>query len=118
MLETYLPLLISVVVSVLWMALWVRTYKPLTVKRFLIRTLVFILLSLLVAYVAARIIFLPVDDTYSASNIGALGLLCLMFLGCFGLSCISAFGITLGMLIDSKKNLKQENEADDESTDL
>lgn len=107
--ETYLTFAFFVAVSILWACLWVKTYKALTIKRFIIHTIIFIFLSLLIAWLAMQLIFLPVDDTYSASNIGALGLLFFMFLACFGSACISAFGISLGKLIDNGKNENQEN---------
>lgn len=52
--------------------------------------------------------FLPVDSTYSASNIGALGILNLIFLLFFGSGCIIAFLIDLGRVVISVKNEKQE----------
>lgn len=101
--EYYFIVALFAAFSLFWAWLWVKTYKRLTAKRFLLHTLLFVALSLLASWVAARIVFLPVDSTYSASNIGALGLLFIMFLVCFASGCIAAFGITLGKLLGKDK---------------
>jgi hypothetical protein len=55
---------------------------------------------------ALHLIFLPVDETYSASNLGALGFLFLGFLGYYIPGCIIAFVATLGKLLTKKDNDK------------
>ena len=65
-------------VSFGWAKLWLHLCKGK-----MIRNLGMLLFSLGVVYIAARIVFLPVDDTYSYSNICAQGLWLLMFLQFF-----------------------------------
>ncbi|MBQ8434581.1 MAG: hypothetical protein IJX24_01000 [Oscillospiraceae bacterium] len=102
--EIYLLFAIFIAFSIFWSYLWVKTCKVSTVKRLIIHTIIFILLSLVVAYLTMRLIFLPVNDNYSASNIGAVGILYLMFLVCFGIACFLAVGITIENFINANKN--------------
>lgn len=92
------------VISLVWAALWVFTYRTLTLKRFIVHTAVFVILSAVVAWLVLQFTFMPIDSTYSASNIGALGFLYMSFLIFFISACLIAFGITLGKLIGKKKD--------------
>ena len=94
-------------VSIGWAFLWVRTYKTLTVERLILHTLLFTALSLLIFQLVSYITFLPVDESYSASNIGALGFMILLFINIFAAACIVAFGLNLGKLL--KKDEKEKN---------
>jgi len=80
--EIYLLFALFIVFSIFWSYLWVKTCKAPTVRRLIIHTIIFVLLSLVVAYLTIHLIFLPVNDSYSASNIGAVGILYLIFLVC------------------------------------
>ena len=102
--EIYLLFALFIAFSIFWSYLWVKTCKASTVRRLIIHTIIFILLSLVVAYLTMRLIFLPVNDNYSASNIGAVGILYLMFLVCFGIACFLAVGITIENFINADKN--------------
>ena len=97
---------LSIIISIFWAFLWIATFKTITVKRFLIHTIVFLLFSVLISGLALSLIFLPADNTYSASNLGALGMVFLVFLGCFIPGCIIAFAVTLGQLLTNSKNDK------------
>ena len=85
-----------------WVLLWMRTYKPGTVKGLLLHNLLFLVLSLLIAGGVLFLIFLPADDSYSAANLGALGMLFMMFLYIFGAGCLVAFMGTVGMLVQHR----------------
>ena len=78
-------------ISVGWAFLWVRTFKTPTVKRLVLHTIVFVILSLLVALLVCRITFIPVDESYSQTNINALGLMAVIFICIFAAACITAF---------------------------
>lgn len=85
-----------------WAVLWMRTYHPDGIKGLLLHNLLFLGLSLLIAGGVLLLIFLPADDSYSASNLGALGILFLMFLRIFGTACFVALMGTIGMLVQHK----------------
>ncbi len=71
---------VFIVISFGWVKLWLHICGK---GNAVIRNIVMIILSLGVVYIAAQIVFLPVDDTYSYSNICAQGLWMLMFLKFF-----------------------------------
>lgn len=99
-------------VSIGWAFLWIRTYKTLTAKRLILHTLLFTALSILVFLLVSYITFIPVDESYSASNIGALGFMILLFINFFGASCIVAFAINIGKLLNKDD---KDKEGDDKS---
>ncbi len=101
--EIYLSFALFIAFSVFWAYIWVKTGNTVIIKRFIIHTIIFILLSFLSAWIVGQLVFLPVNESYSASNIGAVGILYLIFLVCFGTACIFAFGITIGNLINNNK---------------
>lgn len=78
-------------ISAGWAFLWVHTFKTHTVKRLVLHTIVFVILSLFVALLVCRITFIPVDESYSRTNINALGLMAVIFLCIFAVACITAF---------------------------
>lgn len=82
--------LICGAVSLVWICLWLYICR-----RKALHILLMLLLSLGVVYIAARIVFLPVDETYSYSNICAQGLLLVMFLQFFIPACIIALIISV-----------------------
>lgn len=84
---------------IFWAVLWIKTFKTVTIKSFIIHSIIFLLLSLLVCCLFLRLIFLSVDDTYSASNLGALGILYLSFLYLFIPGCLISLMVTLGKLL-------------------
>lgn len=93
-------------ISVGWAFLWVRTFKTPTVRRFVLHTIVFVILSLFLALLVSRITFLPVDESYSQTNINALGLMAVIFICIFAAACITAFYRCL------VKILKRDDSAD------
>ncbi|MGN0695760.1 MAG: hypothetical protein ACI4J5_03225 [Oscillospiraceae bacterium] len=96
--------IILLVFSCGWAWLLVHTYKNMTSNGLFIHTIVFIFLSLLVAWGALKLIFLPADDTYSASNLGALGVIFFIFLQFFAPACLIAFLITLGKMLGNRED--------------
>lgn len=95
--------LILVILLLVWLMLWVATYKPSNVLGLIKHTVVFALLSILLSRIALWWVFLSVDDTYSASNKGALGILYMMWQIVFLFDCLLAFGMTLKSLLDKKR---------------
>ena len=79
--------------------LWVRTYKPGSLRGLLLHTLLFLLLSIAVAAGGVYLMFLTADGSYSASDYGALGFTAVIWLGVFGACCIAALLATVGMYI-------------------
>ncbi len=67
------------------------------------------MLSLLIAWLAAQIIFAPADDTYSAANKSALGMIFMLWLIIFGSVCLIAVIVTLGSFIESKTSDKRSD---------
>ena len=90
-----------------WAFVWIKTFKGSTVRRLIIHTLIFAVLSAFIAYVILRIIFSGVDKTYSASNKGALGILFLMIMGVFIPACLLAFFQTIGDMMTRRKEKEQ-----------
>ena len=97
-------------VSIGWAFLWVRTYKTLTAKRLILHTLLFTALSILIFLLVSYITFLPVDESYSASNIGALGFMILLFINFFGASCIVALAVNIGKLLNKDDKDKESSD--------
>lgn len=95
-----------------WAFVWIKTFKGNTVRRLIAHTLIFAALSAFIAYVILRIVFSGVDETYSASNKGALGILFLMIMAVFVPACLFAFFQTVSDLISRRK--KKEQPAPDE----
>ena len=91
MLNMMLMLLLVVAPSCLWAYVWVKAYRGRTAGSLILHTVIFSVLSLLIAYLAMRMIFSQVDDTYSASNKGALGLMSIMCTGIFAVACLALF---------------------------
>lgn len=89
-----------ILISAGWAILWGKTYKFSKIRGFIKHTVIFMLLSLLAAWIVSKLIFFPADETYSYSNISALGLLCLIWLKIFGFGCLTAFIYTLDSLLD------------------
>lgn len=98
--EIYFIEVIFWIVSAGWAVLWGKTYKSQKIGGFIKHTVIFLLLSVLIAWIGLRLIFLPVNETYSYSNICALGLLCPIWLKIFGLGCLTAIVYTLDDLLD------------------
>ncbi len=90
-----------------WAALWINTYTPSKISGYIIHTSIFTALSALITWFAAKVIFSPVDETYSASNVGALGLLFLMWAFVFSAACLIAIFQTLGRLLTKHREEKQ-----------
>lgn len=107
----YLLVLLFIAATLGWIFLWVHTYHPKDVKHLLLHTGLFLLLSLVICGVIMLLIFLPADDSYSASNLGALGLMFLMFLRVFGIGCLVAICQTVGVLSEKRQG-EQETESE------
>ena len=90
-----------------WAALWINTYTPSKISGYILHTSVFTALSALITWFAAKIIFSSVDETYSASNVGALGLLFIMWELVFSAACLIAIFQTLGRLLTKHCEEKQ-----------
>lgn len=94
--------IIVFMISYGWYKLWVSTYKPKNVLGYVKHTLLFVIISLFVIWLFINIIFLPVDETYSASNVGALGIIVILYVPFWILACIAAAFHTLSILIKRK----------------
>ncbi|MCM1226665.1 MAG: hypothetical protein NC320_04460 [Clostridium sp.] len=97
---------ITVIVCVIsygWERLWVSTYKPNSVLGYVKHTLLFVIMSLFIIWLFIHIVFLPVDETYSASNIGALGIVVILYVPFWVFACIAAVFHTLFIFIEKKK---------------
>ena len=92
--------IICIAASAGWVKLWLHICRN---GSGLIRNLVMIVLSFGVTYIAAVIVFLPVDDTYSYSNICAQGLLLVMFLQFFAPACLIALILSVCRAIMKKR---------------
>ncbi|MBQ8905207.1 MAG: hypothetical protein IJY85_02435 [Ruminococcus sp.] len=102
-----LAMLITVAISIGWIKLWTATYSPFKISGFIKHTVIFIFLSLIVALIGLFLIFSPVDDTYSASNTGALGLLFVLCVSIFCVACMIAAIQNLSSLLQKLKKDKQ-----------
>ena len=89
---------------------WVRTYNPSTVRGLLLHTLLFLMISAAVAAGGVYLIFLPADDSYSASNLGALGFTAIIFLIVFGICCLTALLANIGRFAEQRHCTKDKNE--------
>ena len=107
MMIAYIPL---IALAAGWTWLWTKTYRPCGIGRYLLHTLVFLLLSLVIAWLSALIVFSPVDDSYSASNIGALGLMLIPWYAVFGTGCLCGIMATLGELIEARAAERERHE--------
>lgn len=105
--EIIFAMLITISVSIGWIKLWTATYSPLKISGFIKHTVIFIFLSLVVALIGLFLIFAPVDDTYSASNTGALGLLFVLCISIFGVACMIAVIQNLSGLLQKRNEDKQ-----------
>ncbi|MBQ5311515.1 MAG: hypothetical protein ILP19_05690 [Oscillospiraceae bacterium] len=92
--DTYILAILLYVVcgaaSLGWICLWLRICRGKA-----LRIPLMLIASLGVVYIAARIVFLPVDETYSYSNICAQGLLLVVFLQFFAPACIIALIVSV-----------------------
>ena len=99
----YIVFALFLAVSFLWLWLCVKTYSWFTIKGLLLHMTLFGILSVVVIWFVAQLVFLPVDSTYSASNIGALGILIVMLLICMAISTVIAWGINIEKLMFYKE---------------
>jgi hypothetical protein len=90
-----MSLLIIVAVSIGWALLWILTCNPVKVSGLVKHSVIFAVLSLILTAAAMFIMFMPVDETYSASNKGAIGILFILWLLIFCSACLIAFIISL-----------------------
>jgi len=104
-----LLLIITIIGSAGWLKLWISSYTPSNVRGYVAHTLIFTVLSFIISGLVLLLIFAPVDDTYSASNVGALGMLFLGFIGLFGCFCLVAVFFNFGKLMDKREERKNEN---------
>lgn len=104
----FLYMFIMAALSLGWALLWIYTYRSAKISGYVIHTVIFSALSAAITWLMLKVIFAPVDDTYSASNKGALGLVFILWMIVFGSACLIAVFATLGKLI----NNRTENEAD------
>lgn len=104
----FFNMFIMAVLSLGWALLWICTYRSAKISGYVIHTAIFTALSAAITWLMLKVIFSPVDDTYSASNIGALGFVFILWMIIFGSACLIAVFATLGKLI----NYRTENEAD------
>lgn len=98
------------VVSILWLWLCVKKYSWFTVKGLLLHMLLFGVISVVIMWIAAQLVFLPVDSTYSASNVGALGLLIVMFFICMAVATLIAWGINISKLAAYKNDQQKDDD--------
>lgn len=97
--------------AILWGLAGIFTYKPGKFRGWLAHSAVFLLISALTALVAAKICFAPVDDSYSYSNVSALGLLYLYWLLIFAIACFVVIFGNLGKYCSKNgKNSQPEQE--------
>ncbi len=96
--------------AAVWGLAGIFTYKPKQFRGWLAHSAVFLLISALTALVAAKICFAPVDDSYSYSNVSALGLLYLYWLLIFAVACFVVILGNLGKYFNrnSKNNPKEQ----------
>ncbi len=101
-------------ISIGWALLWIFTCNHDKVRGFVKHSVIFAVLSLILTVAAMFIMFMPVDETYSASNKGAIGILFILWLMIFCSACLIAFIISLvrfsGMWCAAKKNEKSSFE--------
>ena len=98
--DIFVYLLIFVALSFLWAKLWLKTCKYEKIGRFVLHEIIFTALSFAVSYIMMLIIFSPVDETYSASNKGALGFIFIFWLVIFGSACFVALVQTVVDMIN------------------
>ena len=102
-------IVIPVIISVVWYLIWTKTYDPYELRGLIRHEVIFTAASAGIFYLAARVIFSPVDESYSYSNKGALGFVVIIFGVFLGCSCLAALGTTIGMFITRN----DEKETDD-----
>lgn len=103
----YIFMLIAIAASSGWLKLWTAAYTPSKISGYIRHTVIFTFLSLLISWLVSLLIFSPVDDTYSASNIGALGMLFILWLLIFGTACLIAVFQTFGSIFKKLNEEKQ-----------
>lgn len=109
--ETILMYLAVYGSAIVWGLAGIFTYKPGKLQSWLVHSAVFLLISALTALVAAKICFAPVDDSYSYSNVSALGLLYFYWLLIFAVACFVVIFGNLGKYCNRKgKNAPKEQE--------
>ena len=109
--ETILMYLVIYGSAAVWGGIGIITYKPKQFRGWLAHSAVFLLISALTALVAAKICFAPVDDSYSYSNVSALGLLYLYWLLIFAIACFVVIFGNLGKYCSKNgKNSQPEQE--------
>ena len=102
MILEYLKLALVLAVSVGWALFWVKTYDPYTVGGLIGHSVLFSVLSLILLLTGLNILFSPADDSYSASNKSALGMIGLLYSGVFLIGCLIAFIQTISEYIEYK----------------
>ncbi len=90
-------------VCVGWAAVWIKTFRGESAGALVLHTVVFSVLSAVIMAVVRSIVFSEADESYSASNLGALGFLYMMFLVPFVCACLIAFFQTVGDLITRRE---------------
>ena len=102
MILEYLKLALVLTVSVGWALLWVRTYDSYTVSGLIGHSVLFSVLSFILLLTGLNILFSPADESYSASNKSALGMIGLLYSGVFLIGCLVAIITTISEYIEYK----------------
>ncbi len=102
MITEYLTLALLIAASGGWAYLWIRTYDPYTLCGLILHSILFSIISLMLLFIGLSILFSSADETYSASNKSALGLLGLIYSAAFLLCCLAALVQTIGDYLDRK----------------
>ena len=102
MITEYLTLALLIAASGGWAYLWVRTYDPYTLCGLILHSILFSIISLMLLFIGLSILFSSADETYSASNKSALGLIGLIYSGALLLCCLAALIQTIVDYLERK----------------
>lgn len=102
--------LVVALVSIGWALLWIFTCNHDKVSGFVKHSVIFAVLSLILTAAAMFVMFMPVDETYSASNKGALGILFILWLIVFCSACLIAFIISLVRFSGMRRTANEDEE--------
>ena len=107
----YIIFALNIIVAFIWLWLFVKKYSWFTVKGLLAHMMLFGILSVVIMWIAVQLVFLPVDPTYSASNIGTLGLFIVMLFICMAVATVIAWGMNIAKLIEYKYAQKKDEDS-------
>lgn len=104
----YIIFALNVIVAFFWLWLCVKKYRWFTVMGLLFHMMLFGVFSAVIMWIAVQLVFLPVDSTYSASNVGVLGLFIVMLFICMAAATIIAWGMNIAKLLEYRRAHKKD----------